>query len=278
MHWFRGIGIVAGLGIGALVGCTDRESPGGRVAREFAAHLCPVADACPCEQVLHDCEQTVLDRVGVWERRALDLGLVLDEECLDGALETLDAFAECGTNWFGECYVYTGGANVGEPCEQVDDIGIMSPCAQGLFCRNGACAEESRPILDVGEQCATEDSSIVPVGPNGGVCREPLRCDWMASNVCVETSPTGATCTRETNCWFGDFCRGSSPDVMPSDDDPGVCAPRTKQQGEACEYLYECLDTICVDGICLELMEPPPRPSLCDMIFAVDYLQDDAAG
>ena len=266
-----------GLAVGGFLGCTERESPGGPVARGFAAHLCPIADACPCEQVFHDCEQTVLDRVGAWERRALDLGLTLDGECLDGALETIDRSAECGAESFGDCNVYTGGADVGEPCEHIDNFGIMSQCSHGLFCRGGVCAEQSRPILGVGELCATTvDGMMIPVGPGGGVCQEPLKCDWMESMVCVETSPTGAACTRETDCSFGDFCRGPSPDVLPSKDEPGVCAPRTKQQGESCEYLGECVDSLCVDGICHEYTEQPPTPSLCDMLLGINLPQDDA--
>lgn len=244
------------------------------MAREFAAHLCPIVDACACDQALDDCEQLVVDRVGRWEQGAIDLGLTLDEACLDLALQTIDGFAECGREWFGDCYVYSGAAGVGEPCERVDDLGLMSKCAPGLFCRGGICGEESEPTLDVGEQCATSPDGIIPVAPNGGFCREPLKCDWMGSMVCVETSPTGATCTAEVECAIGDFCRASSPDVVPTEANPGVCTTRTKNRGEACEYANECVDTLCVDGTCHEFSEPPPTPLLCDMVGVISLASD----
>jgi len=266
--WQR-FGATLGILIGLLASCTERESPGRSVAREFAAHLCPIHDACPCDQALTNCTETVRARVGNWEELALELGLQLDEPCLDRALDTIDRFAQCGREWFGDCYVYSGNATVGDRCEMVDPVGLMSQCSQGLFCRGGVCTEERQPVLGLGDQCASSPDGIFPIAPNGGVCDESLRCDWMDSMLCIEPGPTGAECVFVTDCPVGDFCRGTSPEVTPTEDEPGVCTTRTKAQGDSCEYVEECLDTLCVADVCQEIPEPTPTPLLCDMIGAI---------
>lgn len=256
MGWLRGFGVLAGLALGGVVACTDRGSTERSVAREFAAHLCPIVDACPCEYRPEDCEGRVLEHFGRWERRAIELGLQLDTECLDAALETVDEFADCGREWFSDCRVYGDGRGVGEPCESLDPIGLMSPCAEGLGCRDGSCAEPGPRNLALGDACTEER----------GVCGDGLKCDNSDTMVCVETKPTGAVCTRELDCSPNDFCRGASPEVTVSEQDPGVCSPRTKEPGESCEFVAECRDAPCFEGKCIE----ETTPLLCDMMWTLN--------
>lgn len=262
MKWLRATGAFGGVLVGLFGACTDRTSPERSVAREFAAHLCPNADACPCEHRLEDCEDQVLDRVGSWERRALELGLTLDEDCLDGALETLDGLAACGREWFDECYVYVGDRGVGEPCEWIDWFGVMSPCSHGLLCHQGVCAER-HPVFAEGEACATEiDGQPVPIR---GRCGEGLRCNSHGSLVCTPPKPTGSVCTANTECAYGDFCRGETPEMWWVDEDhPGTCTRATKQPGETCEIKGECIDSGCIDGRCIEIPQPT-EPTLCEV-------------
>lgn len=250
--------MLAGLALG-FVGCTERGSPERSVAREFAAHLCPIIGACPCDYRPDDCEERVLERFGRWERRAIELGLKLDEECLDAALETIDGFADCGREWFADCRVYGDLREVGESCESLDPIGLISPCSDGLGCRDGVCVEPGPRTLALGETC-TEN----------GVCGADLRCDSADTMVCVETKPTGSVCTRELDCPTSDFCRAPSPEVMVSEQNPGVCSSRTKEPGESCEYVGECREAPCFEGKCIE----NTTPLLCDMLWGLDLPED----
>lgn len=214
------------------------------------------------------CERTVLERVGAWEDKAIRLGLTLDEDCLDVVLSTIDGFAACGTDWFTDCHVYVGERGLGEPCERVDDLGLMSVCSSDFSCRAGKCAERGRPIFELGEPCVLwVNGEPTFFGPGGGTCREPLRCDWTETTVCIETLATGSPCTRIEQCDFADYCRGLTLEAPLDEADPGVCTPRTAEVGETCEYVGECATTICIEGKCVEIPPPPPpTPALCDMV------------
>lgn len=262
---------------GLVVGCTRDPSPAveerSEFAMEFARRFCAVQTNCPCDDAapLPDCERFVESVVSKREATAKRNGLVYDEECAQEALARVDWLGTCEADPQDQpggppCPVYTKHRDVGEECTGYSGTPLMSDCRAGLECLSlhGVCFDLDDPrFLSLGEMCS--GPSTVPGHPEE--CGPGLICDLFGTGKCVALPPivaTGGTCTSELACAPGDYCRGQTPDDLPSTEAPGVCTPATTPLNAACEHFLECEEYWCIDGICFSGDAP-----LC---FALDSI------
>lgn len=250
--------------------CADRTHPYSERGRRLAEHLCAVQAACDCDEelLIPDCEAQVMREFLVTERRALDAGIELDETCFEEMLDYIDGFVSCLPDSEGPglpCRVYTGQADEGEPCQTYDYFPYMMGCRPDLHCDDGFCRGPVTPhILYEGEICS-ETQGLRPTG-DLGECAEGLDCDITDTRTCIPSPywppiPTGEVCASLTPCVPESYCRTPEAEELPSEENPGICTPRTPE-GQPCTHLFECT-TACTDGIC---WTPPPR--LCGTLEA----------
>lgn len=249
--------------LAALVpACTDRTQPSSDVGQRLAEHLCPIQAACGCDEelLIPSCEARVEQEFIASERQALAAGLEFDERCVDVTLAAIDSLATCGRPSLGpSCPVYTAHAEVGEACEILDHVPVISHCRAGLSCIQGKCKDLDNPhLLYEGEVCTDDDE-----GNDPGQCAEGLLCDSRGTHTCLPRAdwppaPTGSMCISPSHCVEESYCRTLDPDG-PSEESPGVCTLRTPD-GEPCSHLLEC-NLRCLDGFC-EIWPP----TLCGVL------------
>ncbi len=260
------------VGISAVVAflaaCTDRVDVSSGVGRQVAERLCPIQSNCSCDEYFDDhqeisrCEAEVEQEIGQHERQALDRGLVLSSDCLAVFLDEIDGSSACGSGppWQTEsCPVYSGTAEVGEPCQIYEFFPVMTDCRPGLACREGLCRNvESPPILDEGEICS-ETQSILPSGFLG-MCREGLICDSNDTRRCITyveppRIPLGEECAAFFSCEGDSYCRPQEGTSGISEEMPGICSAPTPT-GQPCSFALECEEWLCEVGTCTST---PPK-------------------
>lgn len=257
-HWRGELHCAALLGLTLLSGCVARHAEErSEFAMEFARRFCAVQAACPCRNAdpVPDCESVVESILGEREAEAKRNGLFFDEACAQHVLERADWFGTCEADPQDDpggpyCPVYTKGRDVGEECRGYWDYPGMSDCRAGLECAGGTCNDPDDPRLGaLGEPCG--GPPIVPGHANG--CGPGLICDLIETGTCVALPPavsTGGLCTSRLACRDGDYCRGQTPDDLPSVEMPGVCTTATTPLNAACEHFLECEEYWCINGIC----------------------------
>lgn len=245
--------------------CTDRTQPSSDVGRRLAEHLCPIQATCGCDETLliPSCEARVEQEFLASEREALAAGLEFDERCVAVTLAAIDGLATCERPSLGpSCPVYTAHAEVGEACEILDHVPLISHCRAGLSCIQGKCEDLDDPhVLREGDVCVDDDE-----GNDPGQCAEGLVCDGEGTGTCVPSPywppvPVGGVCNDPLVCVEGTYCRPNDLDdpLAPSEESPGICTLKTAE-GQPCSYGLEC-ELRCVDGLC----EPWP-PTLCGVL------------
>jgi hypothetical protein len=237
--------------------CTDRTQPSSEVGRRLAEHLCPIQATCGCDEelLIPSCEARVEREFIASEREALAAGLDFDESCVDFTLAAIDSLATCGRPSLGpSCPVYTAHAEVGEACEIIDHVPVISHCRAGLTCIQGKCKDLDNPhLLYEGEVCS-ETQANLPTGDLGR-CVEGLTCDSNDTRTCVPSLywppvPVGGVCTHPFICVDGSYCRPNDlddPDA-PNEGSPGICTLKAAE-GQPCSYVLEC-ELRCLDGFC----------------------------
>jgi hypothetical protein len=145
--------------------------------------------------------------------------------CADGVLNNAETAIDCGG---GTC----GGCMVGQACGMSD-----SNCVMTAYCDAGTCAAKKAP----GVTCAAMNECLMGIcDPTDDVC-----CNVMCSGTCQSCKLAGSagTCSPvpfgadpDSECAGAEVCNGANQ-----------CR---KPQGEPCAANAECLNDICVDGVC----------------------------
>ncbi len=193
---------------------------------------CERVSACGCggDVQPQGCGDELSERWSARMRNATRMNLTYDAECFEGLspiIEDYRCYWPGGTNplCVDFCAVYHGDKLLGEECESFDTL--VSDCAQGLMCHQGACAEPC-PALSgrqLGEQCGNEGEAYDD-------CAQGLSCDWQIGR-CV-TLPE-----------VGELCNGGSDSCGPG----LVCSWQTGLCAAAATSGQSCQDTECDDGL-----------------------------
>lgn len=200
----------------------------------FVASRCDQMSTCDCTES-SDVDACVDESEAVWKSRMIagqERGLTLDEACLDDNLVALET-AECrwpSTVYAGEhlcdryCSVFYGSKAAGQPCEAYDSV--VSDCAPGLMCNNGACIDPCVPLtgLSIGSYCRSD------MGGDFDDCTEGAFCDWETST-CQPYATLGQACDFE-QCGPNLWCNWETQ----------VCQ-QAASEGSSCEF------TECVQGL-----------------------------
>lgn len=240
MGW-RWLGAVAigGLAIGGA--CVIEGGPGPTATelyRLIDAH-CESATRCSCaftEGSTQACKEELEAR---WHQRLLlarDHGLHYDAACMDELVAQIEQY-EC--YWPGGesplcqrfCSPLHGDRAEGEACQALrDEDGLVSDCAQGLYCADGECMAPCRALggRQRGEACASE-----ALGPFDD-CAAGLWCSW-SSGVCEAPPGLGASCF-DGSCAEGLYCRWETNTCVQASGAGGPCREASCAEGLYCDY------------------------------------------
>jgi len=230
--------------------------------RLIDAH-CTSATRCGCGWAVTDEDACTTELEARWKARlteGLNKGLQYDAACFTAMTEQIERYGCAGAS--GEiplcesfCAPLHGDVAEGEPCgaDQHDD-GLVSDCAQGLYCLDGTCTAPCVALSGrgEGEPCLNE-----LVGPYDD-CAEGLFCSWSSGQ--CERAPGQDEPCPDGYCDVGLYC----------DWQFGTCR-RQAGVGEPC-FEAECAEDLWCQ---YELNQCTPRATegqSCDAVPCIDAL------
>lgn len=254
-----------------LTGCViETTGPtASELYRLIDAH-CQSATRCGCAWAVTDEDACTSELEARWKDRLSEgvaRNLTYDATCFAAMTTRIE---EYGCYWAdGEmplcesfCAPLHGDQPEGEPCQaDAEEDGLVSNCAQGLYCLDGRCAAPCAALSGrrEGETCANEMS-----GPYDD-CATGLLCSW-ASGKCEAAPGLGDACV-DGECAEGLYCYWDS----------NVCV-------SAAGLGQPCLDVPCAEGLTCawetnRCVQPPGEGQPCfDSPCADDLFCDYSSG
>lgn len=234
----------------------------------IAAAQCQAAIDCDCPG-RGDLDTCMTEQDATWRARQVAGradGLTYDPSCaadLAAAIEAQGCSAP-GTGAAHPCTSYCapfhGERELGASCTRFDDL--VSDCAQGLTCVDGACREPCQVFtgLRVGEVCSDPAS-----GESLDRCAEGLYCDERCKPLAGPGESCGA-CVEDYYCSYD----GQTTRCLERADEGESCDLASCKPGLFCDYDgafqcralanagESCSDRPCVDGLaCNGTCRPP---------------------
>jgi hypothetical protein len=230
----------AAFGVAATLGACVIEGGPGPTATELYAVIdahCRNATTCACAWTVEDEDACTPELEARWKARLSEAqrrDLRYDAACFAGLVAQID---ERGCYWpdpGGElplcdsfCAPFHGDRAEGEDCEGEDVL--VSDCAQGLVCSEGACTSPCVALSGRrdGEPCGNEQQGAYDD------CATGSWCNW--SGFCERVAEAGDPCS-DGNCGEGLYCDWQTNLCTPPGGEGESCFEVPCAEGLACDW------------------------------------------
>jgi hypothetical protein len=235
--WRWWLGTMAMGAVASLDACVIEGGPGPTATelyRLIDAH-CASATTCGCAWAVTDEDACATELEARWKTRlaaALDRGLRYDAECfaaITTQIEDWRCYWPGGDTPLCESYCAPlhGDRAEGDSCQGDGDAdGLVSDCAQGLYCLDGTC---TAPCAALGGRREGEPCGNEILGPYDD-CAGGLHCSWVTGQ--CEPEPTVGDPCLEGNCGADLYCSWQTNTCVTA---AGAGQP--------------CIDVPCIDGL-----------------------------